>query len=161
MSCYYPPHCPNLPNFRAESAQTSLQTVNGIYSGSASHLFSILSILCFALIFLKWKSFHMPERKRQKTKGFRISHFQWWFSSDIMAVKGLSLSVASHSVRLSNLCFASHSVRLSSLSFASHSVRLSSLSFVNYSAVLLSLTVATAYYRPTLKTLFRIVLTES
>ena len=91
----------------------------------------------------------MPERKRQKTKGFRISHFQWWFSSDIMAVKGLSLSVASHSVRLSNLCFASHSVRLSSLSF------------VNYSAVLLSLTVATAYYRPTLKTLFRIVLTES
>ena len=32
----------------------------------------------------------MPVRKRRKkTQGFQISHLYWWFSNDIVAVKGL------------------------------------------------------------------------
>ena len=37
----------------------------------------------------------MPVQKAdKKAKAFRISHFQWSFSSDIMAVKGLRITGA-------------------------------------------------------------------
>ena len=46
----------------------------------------------FECFVFRWKSFHMTsvKNKDRNSDGFQILHFYWSFSSDIMAVKGLS-----------------------------------------------------------------------
>ena len=80
LSCLTP-SLPQHVNFRAERCTHA--PVNSTFSGSITHLLSMLCIL------MKIPSHTGAKKKTKRLRGFQTCYFYRSFPSDIMAVKGL------------------------------------------------------------------------
>ena len=72
---------------------------NGILSGPIASTFN-------AIPFDKSPSTCQRKKEHRKALGFQILHFDWSFSSDIMAVKGLKLKMGPITAAHYRDCFA-------------------------------------------------------
>ena len=75
---------------------------NSLFSGSISHLLSLLCVL------IKILSHSSAKKKTEKLKGFDFRTFSWSCSSDITAVKGLKKGLRASDFELLVVSFRRH-----------------------------------------------------